>query len=325
MDGKIAAGTLLNVLSLEDSVRDFEIIREQLIDAGYHLKIDRVEKEGEFTSALQDGRYDIILADFKLPGFDAFGALRLRNAIRPNVPFICVSGSIGEEIAIDLVRLGTVDYVLKDRLARLPFAVKRALDEAQEKEKRKQTEESLRESEDLFRNLFRHHAAIKLLIDPDTGCILDANHAAVEYYGWPYEKITRMKIQDINTLPPDIIKKEMEKARITERIHFEFQHRRADGSVRNVEVFSSGIKIKDKVILHSIVHDITERKRLEAQREKALEEIQTLNNELEQKVTERTVELQKTIKELEELNHVFVGRELKMIELKKRIAELEKK
>jgi PAS domain S-box-containing protein len=259
----IIAGTVLNVLSLEDSVRDFEIIREQLIDAGYHLNISRVEKEKEFESSIRGNQYDIILADFKLPEFDAFGALRLCNEICPYVPFICVSGTIGEETAIELIKQGAVDYVLKDRLARLPFAIKRALDEAKEKKAKLMAEEALRESEALFRKLFENHAAVKLILDPDTGNIIDANEAAAVFYGWSREQLKQMKIQEINTLSPEEVKKEMGKVRDKKKIHFEFSHRRADGSVRDVDVFSTVIESNKRKHLHSIVYDITERKRAE--------------------------------------------------------------
>jgi PAS domain S-box-containing protein len=144
MDNKILNEAILNVLSLEDSESDFEIIREQLINAGYNLNISRVEKEMDFAISLRNNKYDIILADFNLPGFDAFGALTLRDEICPDIPLICVSGSIGEETAIELIKQGAVDYVLKDRLARLSYAIKRALDEAKEKEKGKQAEEELK-------------------------------------------------------------------------------------------------------------------------------------------------------------------------------------
>ena len=130
----------LNVLSLEDSDADFEIICYQLTDAGYHLNISRVDKKNEFESLLRSNTYDVILADFNLPGFDAFGALHLCSEICPSIPFICVSGSIGEETAIELLKLGAVDYVLKDRPERLPFAIKRALKEAKEKETLRKTE-----------------------------------------------------------------------------------------------------------------------------------------------------------------------------------------
>ncbi|MFH1026112.1 MAG: PAS domain S-box protein [Nitrospirota bacterium] len=137
----------------------------------------------------------------------------------------------------------------------------------------KKAEEALRESETLFRRLFENHAAVKIIIDPDTGNIIDANEAAESFYGWPREQLKHMKIYDINTLPPEEVKKEMEKVRAQKRIHFEFRHRRADGSIRDVEVFSSKIEAKGKDLLHSIIHDITERK----QAEKALRKEKTFS------------------------------------------------
>jgi two-component system cell cycle sensor histidine kinase/response regulator CckA len=128
----------------------------------------------------------------------------------------------------------------------------------------KQAEHALRESETLFRKLFEHHAAVKLLIDPETGDIIDANHAAAAFYGWPREQLKQMKIHDINTLSPGEIKVVMEKVQSREGIRFEFRHRLADGSIRDVEVFSGKIEVKGKDLLHSVIHDITERKRAEA-------------------------------------------------------------
>jgi two-component system, cell cycle sensor histidine kinase and response regulator CckA len=142
----IAQNDVLKVLVLEDCTRDFEIISEQLIDAGYRLTIERVETEASFAASLRDKSWDIVLADFNLPGFDAFGALRIRNEICPDTPFICVSGSIGEETAIELLKSGAVDYVIKDRPDRLPFAVGRALDEAREKKIHKENDVALKEA-----------------------------------------------------------------------------------------------------------------------------------------------------------------------------------
>jgi len=140
---------------------------------------------------------------------------------------------------------------------------------------RKRAEEALRESEALFRKLFEDHAAVKLIIDPDTGSLIDANEAAAQYYGWSRERLKAMKITEINTLAPEEVKKEMEKARANKRIHFEFRHRLADGSIRDVAVFSSSIENKGKVFLHSIIHDITGRKRAEERLQETLESLKT--------------------------------------------------
>ena len=128
----------LRVLCLEDSPGAVEIIRDLLTEAGYDLSMDCAAKKKEFTTLLRSHRYDVILSDFNLPGFNAFGALKSSIDICPDVPFICVSGSIGEETAIDLIKQGAVDYVMKDRMARLPLAIQRALDEAKGKKSRQQ-------------------------------------------------------------------------------------------------------------------------------------------------------------------------------------------
>jgi PAS domain S-box-containing protein len=132
----------------------------------------------------------------------------------------------------------------------------------------KQAQESLRDSESLFRNLFEYHATVQLVIDPVSGNIIFANNSAATFYGWTREQLQQMRIQDINTLSSEEIIQVMEKARTNQQIHFEFHHRLADGSIRDVEVVSSKIEAKGNELLHSVIHDITARK----QAEKALRE-----------------------------------------------------
>jgi len=161
---------------------------------------------------------------------------------------------------------------------------------------RRKAENNLRNSEELFRNLFNYHSAVKLIIDPDTGNIIDANKAAVKYYGWPLEQITRMKIQDINILSQEEVKTAMKKVLTRQSTRFEFRHRRADGSIRDVEIFSSSIKAQEKVVLHAIVHDIADRKRAE-------EELNKYRDHLEELVRERTIRLEASNKELEAFSY----------------------
>lgn len=130
---------------------------------------------------------------------------------------------------------------------------------------RVKAEKELKASEEKFRNLFYNHAAVKLIIDPNDAKIIDANYAASRFYGWSIEQLKTMKATDINTLSPDDIAKEMNRTRIEGKIRFEFKHLKADGSIVDVEVFSSRVLLDGKERLHSIIHDITEKKKVEAQ------------------------------------------------------------
>lgn len=123
---------------------------------------------------------------------------------------------------------------------------------------------ALQESEKRFRELFTNHGAVSLLIDPKSGQIVDANPAAVRYYGWTREELVGMRIQDINTLSAEELAREMQQTEAGQRTYFEFRHRRADGSIRDVAVFSAGISAGNQGVLYSIIHDITGSKQAEA-------------------------------------------------------------
>jgi diguanylate cyclase (GGDEF)-like protein/PAS domain S-box-containing protein len=123
--------------------------------------------------------------------------------------------------------------------------------------------ESMLQSEQHYRNLFQNHQTVMLIIDPENGQIVDANPAAATFYGWPIETLCRMHIQEINTLSPEQIKLNMAQSRTGKKNHFSFHHRRADGSIRDVEVFSNKVEIAGKDFLYSIIHEVTERKHFE--------------------------------------------------------------
>ena len=131
---------------------------------------------------------------------------------------------------------------------------------------RKEAEEDLRESEEQYRSLFKNNHSIMLLIDPETANIVDANPAAVSFYGWSYEALIRKKMFDINTLTEEQVFGEMEKAKMEQRKHFYFRHCLASGEIRDVEVYSGPIKVHGKELLYSIVYDITARKKTEEEK-----------------------------------------------------------
>jgi signal transduction histidine kinase/FixJ family two-component response regulator len=132
--------SLLRVLHLEDDVRDTELVQATLEGEGIASDLTRVEAEQEFVGALKLGRFDLILADYTLPSFDGLSALRIAQEHLPDVPFIFVSGTLGEDVAIEALKTGATDYVLKTRLARLGPAVNRALRETRETANRKRAE-----------------------------------------------------------------------------------------------------------------------------------------------------------------------------------------
>ncbi len=121
-------------------------------------------------------------------------------------------------------------------------------------------EETLRESEERYRSIFTKSLAPMLLIDPENAEIVDANAAASTYYGYPHSTLTALRITDINTLDREEVFAEMERARSEERNVFLFRHRLANGEIRDVEVYSGAITVGGRPLLHSIIHDITERK-----------------------------------------------------------------
>ena len=137
----------LRILSLEDDAHDAELIQELLEGEGIACQLFRVDSQGAFSASLERGEIDLILADYTLPGFDGLSALKQTMTLRPEVPFIFVTGTLGEEVAIEALKIGATDYVLKTRLSRLVPSVLRALREAKERTERKQTEKALRRSE----------------------------------------------------------------------------------------------------------------------------------------------------------------------------------
>src|SRR6202040_4337093 len=126
----------LRVLNLEENVRDTKPAQATLEAEGIQSELTRVEREQDFLAALKRGNVDLILADYTLPSFDGLSALRIAQQRAPEVPLIFVSGTLGEDVAIEALKTGATDYVLKTRLSRLVPSVQRALSEARERAER---------------------------------------------------------------------------------------------------------------------------------------------------------------------------------------------
>jgi signal transduction histidine kinase len=143
----------LHILMLEDDAADAELTRFTLRKGGLHFSVVRVDSKEEFLNELEQRPPALILSDYSLPGFDGHEALTLARQKCPETPFIFVTGTMGEEVAIETLKNGATDYVLKTRLSRLIPAVHRALREAQERSQRRRAEEQLRQSHQQLRAL----------------------------------------------------------------------------------------------------------------------------------------------------------------------------
>ena len=137
----------LRILYLEDDPKDAELVQAMLEAEGVDCLVTRVETRVDFLASLEQDGFDLILADYSLPSFDGISALKLAVDKRPELPFIFVSGTMGEEVAIEALKIGATDYVLKTRLSRILPSVQRALREGQERAERTFAEEALRRSE----------------------------------------------------------------------------------------------------------------------------------------------------------------------------------
>jgi two-component system, cell cycle sensor histidine kinase and response regulator CckA len=253
----------MRVLCLEDSPQDAEIIRELLVEAGYDLRVDWTDTEKEYTALLRGNKYDIILSDFRLPGFNAFGALQLAIDICPKVPFICVSGSIGEETAIELIKKGAIDYILKDRLVRLPSAIKRALAEVEEKESRRLAEEALRESENRYRLLFDSSMDAILLTAP-TGEIYAANLAACRMVAMTEKEICAVGRNGIVDVSDSRLQSSLEERTRTGKFIGELTMLRKNGGSFPAEISTAVFIDKEGRDRSSmIIRDISDRKMAE--------------------------------------------------------------
>jgi PAS domain S-box-containing protein len=174
----------LRILLLEDEANDADLVRELLEANHFNCETTRVQTRDEFIAALDRGDIDLIFSDYALPSFDGLSALKLVLSARPDLPFIFVSGALGEEEAIEALKVGATDYVLKTRLSRLVPAVQRALGEARERAERKRAEERLR-----VQHAVAHILAEAATIEEVTPRIL---RAMAECLGWDVGALWRV-------------------------------------------------------------------------------------------------------------------------------------
>src|SRR5258708_29188576 len=181
---------------LEDRAADAELVMHELKSAGFDFSLTRVDNRADYAAAL-DSQLDIILADYSLPQFDAIEALNMRNDAGLDVPFIIVSGSIGEDVAVASIQNGAADYLLKDRLTRLGPAVPQATDHKTLRDEQVRTARELAESQERFRRGFEEGAVGMAIIDLDYRFI-DVNEALCQMLGYQREEMLALTVKDVS-------------------------------------------------------------------------------------------------------------------------------
>ena len=274
----------IRILMLEDVPTDAELIARELRKAGIAFSSLRVEQREAFVHALDEFRPDLILADYKLPAFDGLSALRIARDKCPEIPFLFVTGTLGEETAIESLKEGATDYILKDRLSRLGAAVLRAMKDAADKARHQQMEEALQESEERFRLISTSAQEAIVIMDPDAK-ISYWNPAAARIFGYGADETLG---QDLHT------------KLVPERYHLAFRDGfahfsatgegpvigriqevyalRKGGEEFPVELSLSAVKIKGQWNALGIMRDITERKQAEQALRKVNRALKTLSS-----------------------------------------------
>ena len=282
----------LRILLLEDDSTDAALIQELLEADKILYEVTHAQTRAEYLSGLEDPAINLILADYTLPSFNGLSALKLAQKLRPGLPFIFVSGTLGEEVAIEALKIGATDYVLKSRLSRLMPAVNRALREAGDRAQRKRAEEALRRSEMYLAEAQALSHTGSFGWDVLTGEIYWSDET---YRIFDIEPTTKPTVQTVvdRTHPDDrlYLRQVIERVAL-ERRSFSAEHRLTmpNGLVKHVRVVARRAACEDseRVLFIGAVTDITAR------------------DELERKVAERTAELRRNeacLAEAQRLSH----------------------
>ena len=247
----------LKVLVIEDSALDAELICDCLQCAGYQVFSRRVDNGAALREGLASP-WDIVLCDHAMPGFDVFSALQIFKDFGQDIPFIMISGTIGEENVVRLMKAGCHDCVMKHNLARLPGVVERELKEA-----------AIRKDNRLLRaRLERYQLLAEKASDPmffldQGGNILEANHAATHTYGYTMTELLTMNLATLATRPGHAAGMGRGPWIAPNAAVYQTVHYKKDHSAIDVEMSLQGTVLDNRMVFLSIARDISERKRAE--------------------------------------------------------------
>jgi len=255
----------LRILHLEDDKHDAELVRECLTEDGISFELEVVETGEDFLAALDTGEFDLVIGDSSLPSFDGMTALAAVRAKYKYLPFILVSGTIGEHVAVEALKNGATDYIMKSRMYRLGAAVRRALQEVEERVERDRVQKALQESEERFRTMAENIQEVFWMTSADFNRVFHVSPAYEKLWG----RVAEGDYEDPNSWFEAILKEDRDQVRealrglsMGKEYITEYRIRRPDGSIRWVE--DRGYPVYDKSNTLDryvgVAADITDRK-----------------------------------------------------------------
>ena len=250
----------LRILHLEDNPVDSQLVRDQLAQAGVAADITLTSGRAEFVAALEQANWDLILADYRLPNFTGLEALKLVREKTTVTPFILLSGTIGELAAIESLKSGATDYVLKQNRERLPTSIRRAVAEAEERARRELAEADLRQSEKQYRLLFQGNPHPMWVFDLEKLTLLEVNEAAVQHYGFSRDEFLTKTLADLRV--PERAQPNNNSIWNAKSQGIIWQHRHKNGQTMEMEVIWTPLAFRSRLCALAMATDVTERRRI---------------------------------------------------------------
>jgi PAS domain S-box-containing protein len=255
----------LNILVIEDSNADFLMVERHLKKNDLQARCSRVDSLEGLQEAIDRESWDLVLSDYNIPQLNFRDSLNLLNAALPDLPVILVSGTVGEEKAVDLLKLGIRDFVLKDNLTRLVSAIERSLKEASELKAKLASDLALQKSEIRFRSIFNKSPVAIGIGKTDNGLLIDVNDAWLKLYGYERDEMigrttTELNLYDMPGERGEIIRSISECGTVVNR---EVRLRTKTGENFIVLYSAEIVELNGESFLQVMLTDITEQKRKE--------------------------------------------------------------
>jgi len=256
----------LRVLNVENSQEDASELQRHLSQAGYEVILERVDTADGMKAALDTKKWDVILADYSLPEFSAMKALALLRETGLAIPFIVISGTTGEELAVEAMLAGASDYMVKGRLSRLAAVVERELERRRAEITLRESGEALRDSEERYRQLFESIPDPIFVLDQERLRLVAVNEAAVHDYGYSREELLSLTTNDI-WAPGEraAFVKRFSESEVDPPPRSTWKHQKKDRTTIDVEITRSPLLFGGKPAWVMLAHNVTDRGILEEQ------------------------------------------------------------